>query len=158
MKAAKLIALTGTLILLQATGVLALSTPIRRDIDFPKDYDPDKAKAIRSVIQDERFKFVVGIVSHWPPDFGTRLSFTGNAESLSEFLAALRSLPGMGLRVILYRGRNDELRRDSPWQLDFSQARPGQLTVYLNLNAQGLDFDRVTLPEWPPSSSSSAQR
>jgi hypothetical protein len=54
----------------------------------------------------------------------------------------------MGLRVILYRGRDDELRRDSPWQLDFSQARPDQLTVYLNLNAAELEFDKVRLPEW----------
>jgi hypothetical protein len=51
--------------------------------------------------------------------------------------------------MVLYRGRNDELRRDSPWQLDFSQARPNQLTVYLNLNATGLDFEKLSLPEWP---------
>jgi hypothetical protein len=152
MKAAKLIAFTVTLILLQATGVFALSTPIGRDINFPKDYNPEKAKAIRSVIQDERFKFVGGMVSHWSPDFGTRLSFNGNSDSLNEFLAALRRVPGIGLRVILYHGRNDELRRDSPWQLDFSQARPDQLTVYLNLNATVLDFNQVKLPEWPPSS------
>jgi hypothetical protein len=53
------------------------------------------------------------------------------------------------MRVVLYRGRNDERRRDSPWQLDFSQARPDELMVYLNLNAAGLDFDKVKLPEWP---------
>jgi hypothetical protein len=35
--------------------------------------------------------------------------------------------------------------------LDFSQARPNQLTIYLNLNAAGLDFDQVNLPEWPPN-------
>jgi hypothetical protein len=55
----------------------------------------------------------------------------------------------MGLRIVLYHGRNDELRRDSPWQLDFSHARPDRLTVYLNLNAKGLDFDEVKLPDWP---------
>ena len=138
--------------LLKSVPVFALSTPIGRDISFPKDYDPEKAKAIRKVIQDERFKFVDGIVSHWPPDFGTRLSFEGDAKSLNDFLAALRALPGMGLRVILYRRRDDELRRDSTWQLDFSQARPDQLTVYLNLNAKGLDFEKVNLPEWPAPS------
>jgi hypothetical protein len=114
MKATKVIAVAVILISLHATGVLALSTPIGRDINFPKDYDRQKAQAIRRVIQDERFKFVDGIVSHWSPDFGTRLSFTGNADSLNEFLAALRRLPGIGLRVILYHGRKDELRRDSP--------------------------------------------
>ena len=50
----------------------------------------------------------------------------------------MRQLPGIGLRVILYHGRNDELRRDSAWQLDFSQARRDQLTVYLNLNFMNL--------------------
>lgn len=58
--------------------------------------------------------------------------------------------------MVLYRGRDDEQRRDSAWQLDFSQARPDQLTVYLNLNAATLDFEKVKLPEWPPNSEPSA--
>jgi hypothetical protein len=133
------------------SAVLALSTPIGRDIDFPKDYDPARAEAIRAVIGDQRFAFVGGIVSHWPPDFGTRLSFTGDAALLNAFFTALRKLPGIGLRVILYQGRNDEARRDSAWQLDFSKVRPDELTVYLNLKAEGLDFGKVQLPEWPPA-------
>jgi hypothetical protein len=40
---------------------------------------------------------VDGLVSQWPPGYGTRLTFEGNAESLNEFLAAARRLPGMGL-------------------------------------------------------------
>ena len=135
---------------LPASG-FALSSPIGRDIDFPKGFDPARAEAIRSVIRDQRFEFVGGIVSHWEPDFGTRLSFKGDAASLNEFFAALRKLPGIGLRVVLYRGRNDELRRDTAWQLDFSHARPEQLTVYLNLNAEGIDFGQVKLPDWPPA-------
>jgi hypothetical protein len=91
---------------------------------------------------------VEGIANHWPPDFGTRLSFHGEADSLNDFLAALRGLPGIGLR---YHGRNDKLRRDSAWQLDFSHARPNQLTVYLNLNAPPLDLGKVNLPDWPPA-------
>lgn len=150
MKAARIVPTAIAALLLSVMGVFALSTPIGRDINFPKDYDPKKAKAIRAVIQDERFKFVDGIVSHWPPDFGTRLSFEGNADSLNKFLKALRDLPEIGLRIILYHGRNDELRRDSPWQLDFSQARPDQLTVYINLNAPALELEKVKLPEWPP--------
>ena len=135
--------------LVQSVSTFALSIEIGRDINFPKDYDPAKAEAIRKVIRDERFKFIGGIVSYWEPDFGTRLSFTGDAGSLNEFFTSLRALPGIGLRLVLYRGRNDELRRDSAWQLDFSQARPNQLTVYLNLNAPGLDFDKINLPAWP---------
>ena len=134
---------------LNSIAVFALSISIGRDINFPKDYDPQKAKAIRAVIQDERFKFVDGTVSYWDPDYGTRLSFEGDAKSLNDFFTALRGLRGISLRVVLYRGRNDELRRDSPWQLDFSQARPNELTVYLNLNSAALDFDQVKLPEWP---------
>jgi len=149
MKATRIPVLLIAALLLQTVGAFALSTPIRRDIDFPKDHDPKKADAIRKVIQDERFKFVDGVVSHWPPDWGTRLSFTGDAESLNDFFKALRGLRGIGLRVILYHGQDEELRRDSPWQLDFSPARPDQLTVYLNLNAKKREFDRVNLPEWP---------
>ena len=136
-------------LVLGSLSAWALSVPIGSDINFPKDYEPGKAAAIRKIIQDERFKFVGGIVSYWEPSVATRLSFEGDAASLNEFLAALRNLRGMGLRVILYHGRNDELRRDSPWQLDFSQAHPAELTVYLNLNAPGLDFEKVKLPDWP---------
>ncbi len=135
--------------LVQSVSMFALSIEIGRDINFPKGYDPKKAEAIRKVIRDERFKFVAGIVSYWEPDFGTRLSFAGDAGSLNEFFTSLRALPGIGLHLVLYHGRNDELRRDSAWQLDFSQARPNQLTVYLNLNAPGLDFDKINLPDWP---------
>jgi hypothetical protein len=147
----KITLFTLTSFLFPLITAFGLSTPIGRDINFPKDYDPKKAAAIRKVIQDERLKFVGGIVSYWEPDFGTRLSFDGDAKSLNEFLIALRQLPDIGLRMILYHGRDDELRRDSPWQLDFSQARPNQLTVYLNLNATNLDLNKVILPEWPPS-------
>ena len=149
MKTTRITVLLVAALLLQTVAAFALSTPIGRDIDFPKGYDLKKAEAIRTVIQDERFEFVDGVVSHWPPDWGTRLSFTGDAESLNDFFQALLKLPGIGLRVVLYHGRNDELRRDSPWQLDFSHARPDQLTVYLNLNTKELDFDKVKLPEWP---------
>jgi hypothetical protein len=148
MKTTRITALLVAALLLQNLAAFALSMPIGRDINFPKDHDPKKAEAIRQVIQDERFKFVDGIVSYWEPDWGTRLSFTGDAGSLNDFFQALRSLPGIGLRVILYHGRDDEQRRDSPWQLDFSHPRPDQLTVYLNLNPKELGFDKVNLPEW----------
>ena len=132
-----------------STLVFGLSRSIGRDIEFPKAYDTERADAIRKVIQDERFKFVDGLVSYWPPDWGTRLSYTGDAESLNEFLAAIRGLKGVSLRVVLYPGRDDDRRRDSPWQLDYSHARPNQLTIYLNLRAGELDFGKVVLPEWP---------
>ena len=133
--------------LLPAVAVSALSTPIGRDINFPGNYDPSKAAAIRKVIQDDRFKFVEGTVSHWPPDWGTRLSYSGDARSLNEFFESLRRLKGISLRAILYHGRDDALRRDSAWQLDFSHARPNQLTVYVNRNAKELDFKKVKLPK-----------
>lgn len=141
----------GLLLLFFAGPALALSRPIGRDMEFPKGYDPAKAKAILAVVQDKRFEFTGGIVSYWPPDWSTRLSFTGDTDSLNEFLGALRRIDGIGLRMILYHGRNDELRRDSPWQIDFSHARPDQLTVYLNVDARSLDLGKMNMPEWPPA-------
>lgn len=88
-------------------------------------------------------------MSYWPPDWGTRLSFEGDAVSLNEFFAELRKLDGIGIRLVLYRGRNDELRLDSDWQLDFSHAHPNQLSVYLNLNSTNIDFYKIMFPEWP---------
>lgn len=128
--------------------LLALSMSIHRDIDFPKGYDINKAAEIRRVIQDEQFKFVDGLVSYWPPDWGTRLSFEGGAESLNKFLTKVREIKGIEMRLILYTGRDDERRRDSDWQLDFSRARPSQFTIYLNLNAKNLDFYKINFPLW----------
>jgi hypothetical protein len=141
------------IIILAAVGTplvaSALSRSIERDIEFPKGYDEKKAEAIRKVIRNENYEFAGGIVSYWPPDWGTRLSFKGDAEKLNSFLSELRELKGIGMRLILYRGRNDESRRDSPWQLDYSHARLNQLTIYLNLNAPDLDFSKIKFPEWP---------
>jgi hypothetical protein len=130
----------------------ALSRSIDRDIEFPKGYDAKKAEAIRKVIRDERFQFVGGNVSYWPPDWGTRLSYEGDAQSLNLFLTELRTIPDIALRLILYKGRSDEGRRDSSWQLDFSHARPDQLTIYLNLNSTNVDFYKIAFPEWPAPS------
>jgi len=130
-------------------AVYAPSRSIDRDIEFPKGYDARKAEAIRKVIRDERFEFVGGHVSYWPPDWGTRLSYEGDATSLNLFLAEVRKLSGISLRLILYQGRDDERRRDSSWQLDFSHARPDQLTIYLNLKSAKIDFYQLKLPEWP---------
>ena len=127
----------------------ALSRSIDRDIEFPKGYDEKKADAIRKVIRNENYEFVDGIVSYWPPDWGTRLSFKGDAAKLNAFMSDLRELKGISMRLVLYGGRNDESRRDSAWQLDYSHARPNQLTVYLNLNSPDIDFSKIKFPEWP---------
>ena len=121
MKTIRLLLVIGSLAL--PLTALALSRSIHRDIEFPKDYDAADAAAIRHVIQDEQFKFAGGTVSYWPPDWGTQLCFEGDAESLNMFMTKVRSIKGIGLQVILYRGRDDGGRRDSDWQLDFSQAR-----------------------------------
>lgn len=132
--------------ILSVVPILAMSIETGRDIKFPQNYDAKRAQAIRKVIQDDRFKFVGGIISLWAPDIDTRLSFEGDARSLNEFFAALKTVNGVDLRVVLYHGRNDELRRDSPWQFDFSEARSDQLTVYVNQTAATLDFKKVKFP------------
>lgn len=126
----------------------ALSREIGRDIEFPEGYDAVKKKAILAVVQDERFRFAGGIVSYWPPDWATRLSFSGDAKSLTEFLRALRGVSGVGFRLVFYKGQDTELRRDSTWQLEFSKAHPDLLTVYANLNRPELELDKVQLPKW----------
>jgi hypothetical protein len=117
------------ILLVHGVHAMALSRPIGRDVHFPGGYDPATAAAIRNLVRDEQFHFVHGTVSHWSPDFGTRLSFTGEAALLNAFLRALRDIPEMGLRVLLYQGRDDELRRDSPWQPAFSHVRPARSVV-----------------------------
>ena len=135
--------------LFSSSVAFGLSREIGRDIEFPKDFDQQKARAILEVVRDKKFDFRDGYVSYWPPDWGTRLSFVGDTTSLTEFLVALRGVQGMGLRLVLYDGRDDEGRRDSAWQLYFSHAHPDQLTVYVNLKAKSLDLSKLKLPDWP---------
>ena len=134
------------------SSAFALSRQIGRDIEFSKDFDPAKAAAIRKLIQNEQYKFVDGNVSYWPPDWATRLSFTGDTASLNQFIADLQKLPGVAFKLVLYRGRNDELRRDSAWQLDFSKAHPDVLSLYVNANATNLDLQKISFPAWPAGS------
>lgn len=133
---------------LLAPAAWALSAPIGRDIEFAKGFDPQKAEVLRKFVQDERFKFLDGLVSYWPPEIATRLSFEGDTASLNEFLAEIRKLPGFALRLVLYEGRSDELRNDSSWQLGYSQARPEEVVVYLNLNSKSIEFQKLQLPRW----------
>jgi hypothetical protein len=126
-----------------------LSRPIGRDVEFGKGYDETKAENLRKFVRDEKFKFLGGYVSYWPPEISTRLSFEGETQSLNDFFTELRKLRGFTMRLVLYKGRSDELRNDSTWQLDYSQARPDEVVVYLNLNSTSLDFGKLKLPEWP---------
>lgn len=141
-------------ILLLVSGVLlaetqtvhGLTRKIGRDIHFPKGYETARAEALLAVVRDQQFEFIQGIVSYWPPDWSTRLSFTGDADSLNTFLNELRGV-GIGLRVVLTRGESNELRSDSAWQLEFSQARPDEVTVWINVNSD-LQLEKVSLPTW----------
>ena len=135
-------------IVLAPLAASALSRRIGPDIEFPKGYDEKKAEAIRKVIRNERYNFVDGTVSYWPPDWGTRLSFKVDAPALNAFMSEIRELKGISMRLVLYRGRNDEGRLDSTWQLHYSHARSNQLTIYLNLNAREIDVSKITFPDW----------
>ncbi|MGH8527404.1 MAG: hypothetical protein ACREXY_25315, partial [Gammaproteobacteria bacterium] len=84
-------------IVLAPLAASALSRGIGRDIEFPKGYDTRKAEAIRKVIRNERYDFVDGIVSYWPPDWGTRLSFKGDAPALNAFMSEIRELKGISM-------------------------------------------------------------
>ena len=130
-------------------SVCALSASIDRDINFPKNYHPKKAEALRKVIRDPQFKFLEGIVSYWEPDFGTRLSYEGDATSLNEFIAQLHQLAAFSVRLKLYTPREDQSGRNASWQLDFSQAHPDELTLYVNLTAKNLKFGDLKFPVWP---------
>ena len=145
----KIIPLTIMTLLLGTVATQALSRRIGRDIEFAKGYDEQKAESLRKFVKNERFKFVDGHVSYWPPEIATRLSFEGETKDLNEFFAELRKLSGLTMRLVLYQGRSEELRNDSSWQFHYSQARPDEVVVYLNLNSKSIDFGKLELPEWP---------
>src|SRR5688572_17778872 len=130
----------------QASGLSeALSVP---KIHFPKGYATNRAEQITAVLRDPRFKYLNGLTSYWPPEWPTTLVYDGNAEKLHSFIAALRGVSGITVRLTFSRDLAKETGSAlsaGSWWVKYSHTAPDTITVRINLAAETLGGDKFEL-------------
>src|SRR5688500_15645340 len=96
----RIIFLMAVLLALAPAPVLALSEGLSAPaIRFPSNYDKARCDQIVAVLRQPEFKFVDGLISLWPPKWGTTLVYGGDAKSLGQMIAALRKLEFVSVKV-----------------------------------------------------------
>ena len=143
-----LVAVTLTAAVQFAFGLsLVLSHPT---IFFPTGYDTNRAEQVNSVLGSDRFKYLGGLAGLGdfgePPD--TTLVYSGDAESLTAFLAALNEIKGISVHLTFSSDLSKETGstvRGGSWWVKYSHAAPDTVTVRINLAAESLGRDKVEL-------------
>ena len=122
-------------------------------IGFPKEFDAKRAEQLEAVLRSDKYKYLGGLTSYWPPDWGTTLVYGGDGKSLEGFLAAMSGVKGMAVRVTfspdLSKETGSALKAGS-WWVVYSHATPDVITVRVNLSAEELGGAEFAL-RWPGS-------
>ncbi len=58
-------------------------------ISFPEGFDAKRAGQLEAVLRSDKYKYLGGLTSYWPPNWGTTLVYGGDAKSLEGLLTAL---------------------------------------------------------------------
>lgn len=118
------------------------------EIYFPKGYDTNRAAQVDAVLRSDQFKYLGGLVSYWEPEWSTTLVYDGDAQALSEFLAALNKVHGISVRLTfssdLSKETGSALQAGS-WWVKYSHTMPDTITVRVNLAAAALGGDKFAL-------------
>ena len=120
----------------------------RPKIFWPKNYDTTKAEQVERVLRLDKFKYLDGITSYWEPKWPTTLAYDGDAQALSAFVAALREVKGMEVRLTISRDLSKETRgsiRTGSWWVEYTHTMPDTVTVRINLAAESLGGDKFEL-------------
>ncbi len=128
---------------------LELPTP---SIYFPKGYDTNRAEQILAVLRSDRFKYLDGLTSYWPPAWSTTLVYKGDARDLNGFVAALNKVSGVTVRVTFSPDLAKEAGSALPagsWWVIYSHTAPDTITVRVNQakGALGPDQPALDLPK-----------
>lgn len=139
------------LLTLIAPAAFALSRSLPApDVNFPQGYDKARAAQIISVLSNPKLKYADGIVSYWPPEWGTRLVYDGDADALNALLADLRRVKGLTVTLAFTRGPVATMR-DSPsypWEVNYAQNDPDRLSIVVSLTSARMDIEKLHLPAW----------
>lgn len=142
-------------VLLGAGRAFGLSAELARpEIFFPKGYDTNRAEAIQAVLRSEKFKYLGGMTSYWPPKWATTLVYGGDAEALNAFIGALNGVKGVQVSLTFSPDLSKETRnlRTGSWWVEYSHTRPDTIMVRLNLAAEALGKEKfeLTVPKAQP--------
>lgn len=124
---------------------VALPTP---DIRFPADFNPEKVKAIETVLCKKQFQYLGGLYSDWEPAFSSTLVYEGNTDSLLAMVHELGKVQGMHVKVTVSRDLSKETGsalRAGSWWVIYSHVTPDVLTVRVNLAAKDIDISKLVL-------------
>ena len=120
------------------------------DINFPKDYDKKRGEQIVTILSDKRLVFQGGLVSYWPPDWGTTLVYTGDTEALDALFVALQKVKGLHVAVSFSNEPPSSKRygANGSWLVQYRQTRPDLLSIVVNVKSEKVDLEKLHLPEW----------
>jgi hypothetical protein len=134
-----------------SVSALSLTFP-QPQIFFPEGYDTNRAEQVHSVLRSDRFKYLDGMTSYWPPEWSTILVYDGDSKSLTALIAALKEIKGLSVRLTF----SDDLSKETgsalqagSWWVKYSHTTPDTITVRINLAADSLGRDKfdMTLPK-----------
>ena len=149
MKRILLLAFVSLVIASTSHQVFGLSRDLPQpEILFPQGYDTNRAAQIHSVLREERFKYLGGLVSYWEPEWSTTLVYEGDSSTLSAFLAALNKVRGITVRLTFSSDLSTETGsalRAGSWWVKYSHTKPDTITVRINLASETLGREKFEL-------------
>lgn len=142
--------LAAVLLLLMAAGTaMALSEELRSPrINFAKGYDPQRVDAVQAVLGNRNYHYLNGMISYWPPEWGTTLVYAGDTRSLNAFLEELSQVKGMRVRVQFSKDLSKETGSAlaaGSWFVKYRQTERDVITVRVNLAAKDIDLSALEL-------------
>jgi hypothetical protein len=137
------------LVLVAGGTAMALSEELRSPrINFVKGYDPKRVDAVQAVLTKKNYHYLNGLISYWPPEWGTTLVYAGDAKSLNAFLEDLSQVNGMHVRVQFSKDLSKETGSAlsaGSWFVKYKQTAPDTITVRVNLAAKDIDLSALEL-------------
>ncbi len=99
-------------------------------------------------MSDPKLKYADGIVSYWPPEWGTTLVYNGDTEALNALLADLHGIKGLSVAVSFSRGAlaTSQGGASGHWEVHYAQNAPDTLSVVVSLRPDTIDLEKLHLP------------
>ena len=125
---------------------LSISLP-RPELNFPKGKQPQWAPSVLQALNEPQTHYLGGLISEWPPEWGTYLNYNGDTSALNSLLTKLGSAKGLHLAVSFTRSTAPNAAPGS-WTVEYSQTTPDKIMLIINLNSTKIDLAKLHLPEY----------
>jgi len=153
MKALVRFAAAGFALLIIVPSAFTLSQQLPSpEIFFSKTYPKEKSERVLVVLRAPEFKYLTGLTSYWEPDYSTTLVYGGDTAALQSFLAALRKVEGLAVKVTSSRDLAKETGSalvGGSWWVIYRHTSSDAVEVRVNRAAKELNVEKLDLP--PPA-------